>query len=482
MAKNQKGIGASVVVAREEGFDALPATPQPYRARIGSWEVGGGEDLSDDPTFTGDGDRNPTAPDEGPFDVNGTASVPVDAHMFGWWLLMLMGDPVSLAQAPATTLTDGADAVNKGSGKVGLPSPGHGLAAGRQVRINGTDNYEGVYAVDIDTTADELVIAATYVAESFGGDETVEPVLRVSLDAAAARDAGDSKVGLPATGHGLPPGAEITVQGTDNYDATYTVLAGAGVNELLVTAAFVEETFAGDETVTAFFWDKVFHVPAEQPSFSPERWFPDRSRFYRNGGCKISGLKLDASAGAGGAILASMDVMGASESRRTTALYGGAGTGPVIRLPYRKFLQKRIAVRVDGSAVDGRIKSFGVNLNPDLEGDDYTFTSTPGAKAVRGDLSEGSLGQEGSVSALFKDTVLADKAETGTIGSFTAVMDNSPWRLTWHWPEVRFATKTPPIRDKKGVVLDLSWRSFFDANSQGTSLVVTLRNEIKEYL
>jgi len=483
MAKNQKGLGASVVVAREQSFDVLPETPQPYRMRIESYEVAGGEDLSDDPTFTGDGDRNPSEPDEGPFDVNGSTSVPVDAHMFGWWLLMLLGDPVSLIRAEAAVLTNGGAAADKGSGKVGLPSPGHGLAAGRQVRVDGTDSYDGVYVVDIDTSADELVIVATYVSESFDGDEIAEPVLQVSLDAEAdARDAGDGKVGLPATGHGLPPGAEITVAGTTSYDATYIVLAGTTVNELLVTATYVSETFDGTETATAFFWDKTYNVPSEQPSFSPERWFPTRSRFYRNGGCKISGLKLDANAGAGGSVMASMDVMGASEDRRATALYGSEDTAPVIRLPYRKFLQKRIAVQVNGAAVDGKIKSFGVNLNPDLEGDDYTFTSTPGAKAVRGSLDEGPLIQEGTLSALFKDTVLADMAETGARGSFRAVMDNSPWRITWFWPEVRFATKTPPIRDKKGVVLDLDWRPFNDTNSEGTSMVVTLRNEIKEYL
>ena len=67
---------------------------------------------------------------------------------------------------------DNVAAVDKTGGKVGLPATGHKLPAGVQVTLAGTTNYEGVHTVDEDTTADEIVIVATFSAEAFTGAET----------------------------------------------------------------------------------------------------------------------------------------------------------------------------------------------------------------------------------------------------------------------------------------------------------------------
>ena len=71
-----------------------------------------------------------------------------------------------------------------------------------------------------------------------------------TLDAAAAVDKGGGLVGLPATGHGLTAGNTVTVSGSTNYDSTFTLDPTTSVNELVVPATFVAETFAGTETVT----------------------------------------------------------------------------------------------------------------------------------------------------------------------------------------------------------------------------------------
>jgi hypothetical protein len=42
---------------------------------------------------------------------------------------------------------------------------GHGFATGTRVVIAGTANYDGVYAVNAASTANEIVIAAAYVAD-----------------------------------------------------------------------------------------------------------------------------------------------------------------------------------------------------------------------------------------------------------------------------------------------------------------------------
>ncbi len=68
---------------------------------------------------------------------------------------------------------DNAAAVDKGSGLVGVPITGHGFTAGQLVCFGGTTNYDATYVLQ-GTTTDEVVIFATYAAETFGGTETAK--------------------------------------------------------------------------------------------------------------------------------------------------------------------------------------------------------------------------------------------------------------------------------------------------------------------
>lgn len=70
----------------------------------------------------------------------------------------------------STMYLDNAAAVDKGGGLVGLPCTGHSFSAGDSIRVIGgtasvydNDNY----TVHADTTANEIVITATYAAETF---------------------------------------------------------------------------------------------------------------------------------------------------------------------------------------------------------------------------------------------------------------------------------------------------------------------------
>lgn len=66
----------------------------------------------------------------------------------------------------ATSLHAG-DAVDLGGGKVGIPLPDHGYSAGDSVIISGTQHYNGTFPLDAATTADQLVVAQAYTAETF---------------------------------------------------------------------------------------------------------------------------------------------------------------------------------------------------------------------------------------------------------------------------------------------------------------------------
>ena len=59
-------------------------------------------------------------------------------------------------------------AVDKGGGSVGLPVIKNDVGSSTYIRIEGTKNYDGEYSAT--ATEDEVIITATYVAETFAGD------------------------------------------------------------------------------------------------------------------------------------------------------------------------------------------------------------------------------------------------------------------------------------------------------------------------
>ena len=67
-----------------------------------------------------------------------------------------------------------AAAVDKGGGLVGIPLTGHGHSEGEILLLNGSTNYDGVYTLPSQSSgsANEIIITATYQAETFAGTET----------------------------------------------------------------------------------------------------------------------------------------------------------------------------------------------------------------------------------------------------------------------------------------------------------------------
>lgn len=98
-------------------------------------------------------------------------------------------------QSRTTGVTlDAAPAVDKGGGLVGLPSTAHGLSAGNLVELSDTVNYDGEYTLDASTSANELVIPATYQAETFAGTEAVGLITLVANLVAASTTPSVQKV------------------------------------------------------------------------------------------------------------------------------------------------------------------------------------------------------------------------------------------------------------------------------------------------
>ena len=75
-----------------------------------------------------------------------------------------------------TLLLTAAAATNEGGGLVGFACTAHRLPVGTAFNLQGTDNYDGTYLVDAASTVNKIVVAATFVAETFAGTELVIPL------------------------------------------------------------------------------------------------------------------------------------------------------------------------------------------------------------------------------------------------------------------------------------------------------------------
>ncbi|MDD4950926.1 MAG: phage tail tube protein [Desulfovibrionaceae bacterium] len=460
-----KGYKSKILVDFEDSFKTAPASATSWAMPVNSCAVAGARALTSAQTVTGR--RDPVEPDEGNIDVSGQVVIPVDAINMAWWLMAMFGAPDTPTQVVQLTL-DAGSAIDKGSGKVGLPCTAHGLAKGAPVLIAGTTNFNGAYTLQNETSADELVVTDTYAAETFDGSETVDLAKQLTLDAGPAVDKGSGKVGLPCTAHGLPVGAEVTIAGTTNYDETYTVGRGTSADELVVTETYSAETFDGSETVTAYFWDLDFSVGDDMPSFLLEKQFPDVSTYLRAKGCKVGGFNL--SVGGDGELTASMDVMGAGEDKETSAYDASC-----LNQPFHRYKQFHASLEEGGAALSSRVKTVNLNIDFGLDGDSYTI----GDEGERGDIPEGIMSVGGDIEALFSDATLVDKALDSTESSLALTLTNGGYKLIVTIDELKYARSSPSIEGPKGVLERHTFQGYYGNGANDSCVAVTLRSELK---
>jgi hypothetical protein len=80
-------------------------------------------------------------------------------------------------------------------------------------------------------------------------DATTFDLTENTIDNAAAVDKGDGTVGIPITAHDFNAKDVTTIAGTTNYNGTHKIVSQTA-NEIVITASYVAETFAGTETAS----------------------------------------------------------------------------------------------------------------------------------------------------------------------------------------------------------------------------------------
>ena len=468
MARQLKGSDAQIVIDFENDFSVLldAGDRKGWIIPIVKDSVASSRKLKTPTTLRGS--RNPVEPDEDNLEVSGSKEVPLDAHNFGLMLRGFFGLPVSSVQVPAQNLDAGA-AVNLGSGKVGIPCAGHGLSVNAPIVLSGTTHYDGGYTLQPETTDNQLVIVASFTAETFTTTETVT-LARHIVFSGVARNAGSGMVGLTCAAHGLPVGAHVVIAGSTNYNGSHTVQRGSSADEILITATYEAESFSGAAMADAPFYDHTYKIANEQPSITHVKGWPNRNIFFFARGCKLG--KLPIKGGGAGEITTAIDVMGAGEDKSTTAYAAN-----LVSFPLHKFLQRHLTITLGGVASTKRVTDLELNVDFALDGDTYTI-NTPDTAGERGDINEGTIALSGTLKALFKDSAFADLALAGSKTSIGMLFTNGGYQLQFDLAEMRYERTTPGIDGPKGIVESYGFQAWLDTASSGSAIVTRLRNEI----
>jgi len=134
---------------------------------------------------------------------------------------------------------DNAAVTDETGGKVGVPATSHGLSADDYIRLEGTENYDGEYAID-SVEANKIIIVATYVAETLSGAEKIYT--------------------------GVPNGTNLPVNYVDASDGNYEgVLPDTlkGIVERDWYCLFVEAIKDTNRLTSRLKWKAVYHLSTD---------------------------------------------------------------------------------------------------------------------------------------------------------------------------------------------------------------------------
>lgn len=408
--------------------------------------------------------RDPLEPLRGFINVSGDISAPLDGKAFGYWLRAVFG---AVASAAVTAVNlDHSAVTDLDNGVVGLPAAGHGMYPGQHVLVSGTTNYDGEYVLGDATTADLLAVVATYAAETLAAG-TVTLCGR-ELHSGDAVDLGSGLVGVPLADHGLAAGDKVTISGSTNYNNTYTLADATSEDQLVISNAYVAETFATASVVPVLYRHS-FTLGSNPPSLVLEKQFTDMGLYERGDGAKVS--KMDIKVGGDNELVATLSVVGAKLAPASEPYDGAA-----VEAPFARFLFDQEFLRLAGATSDVML-DFDMTVDNALDADNYPI----GCKGYRASLPVGKGSVGGSAKAMFVDQSLLTLGENFTATDVTVGWVRPLESLAFIYPKVKIARTGVPVTSPKGLTLDLTWQAYREAGSAVRAVTAVLVNQIENY-
>lgn len=221
------------------------------------------------------------------------------------------------------------------------------------------------------------------------------------------------------------------------------------------------------------YYDYEFKVGATAglKSFILEKGFPDLASpvYELFTGCKINTLEL--TNGTSGELTASLGIMGANKAKSGTA-YDVAPATAAASFSGERF-HVSDATAFEGGSESSVIKEFRLSINNNLDGEGYVI----GGGGVRTQMPEGIIGVGGSISAMFKDETILDKAISAVESQLRLKLTRGEEFIEFDMPEVKYSEASPAVSGPAGVMLDLDWQAYYHDSAAASAIVATIRSK-----
>lgn len=213
-----------------------------------------------------------------------------------------------------------------------------------------------------------------------------------------------------------------------------------------------------------------FKIPSVQRSLTLETGFTDLAtdKFQRFVGCKVNSLAL--TVGGDGELVATMGVMGKSDSMEAATFHAGTD----ITMARVNNFQ---AALLEGGSSLGNATEVSININCPID----PYYVIGGAGSV-GSLAERKVEVSGNLKTLFEDVSLMDKALAGTESSIKLTVTgaaNSIFELEIQ--ELLYERNSVPVPGPQGLLVDLNFQGFYANGSEASGIVARLTNSFASY-
>ena len=308
-------------------------------------------------------------------------------------------------------------------------------------------------------------IATGYWLRALLGAPNTSWAVAKAINNAAAVDKSGGLVGIPITSHAFVAGEPVTIAGSTNYNGNNTVVSKT-TNEIVITAAYVAETFSGSTCRTQL-RTHVFKPATAIESMVVETGFTNISQFFKFNGVKLSKYAVDF--GGDSELVAKLDLMGASETP------GATQYATPTAIAFTRFHNRQLTFLEGGSAM-ALIKGGSFAIANDLDGESIAANGD-----TRFDLPEGDCMVNGAFKLFFQDRTLYDIAAAGTERSFQVLLTDGVYSLAFLFPEILYTIETPTIV-KGGVYADFTFEGYYEDAASAAAVVATLINAQAAYV
>jgi len=210
----------------------------------------------------------------------------------------------------------------------------------------------------------------------------------------------------------------------------------------------------------------MFKVGDLPTSFMLEKGFTDIGVYNRYNGCRVNRWSMNFTPE--GMIRGSIDVLGAKE----TASAASFQSVPAINIAHNPFDAFEVVIQ-EGGANIANCTALNFALENNLDGNVFVIDGT----GQRKDIPEGMVRVTGTLTAMFENTTLYNKAVNHTEssikvsitkGSGAGTLGNE--RMVIMIPELVYSPQAPVIPGPQGILVEMPFTGFYGDDSEATSV------------